>query len=147
MLGAQLAYAGAVVIISILFLVSQAAIYFFCKEKQRDEKQEEVSEEDWSLRFIQNRHGRNKQLLSHRHRHVPLLYRFRFTHRYRSKLLLFTLFVWCRRLYGDQDVSRLCIRYAFSTSLLPDVSQGIQRSKSSLFLLSSSLLLTSYSSS
>lgn len=62
MLGAQKAYAAAGVVVSILFLVSQGAIYFACKEKARDEKQEEISSKtrllDLFTMVIQN-----KQLL------------------------------------------------------------------------------------
>ena len=62
MIGAQLAYGSCAVVIAILFLASQAAIYFFCKEKQRDEKQEEVSEKTGLLDLFKIV-GRNKQLL------------------------------------------------------------------------------------
>ena len=62
MLGAQTAYAGVSVIISILFLVSQAAIYFFCQEKERDAKQEEISEESHFLDLFKIV-IQNKQLL------------------------------------------------------------------------------------
>lgn len=48
--------------ISILFLVSQAAIFFFCKEKKRDSKQEEVSEQAKILDLFTTV-WRNKQLL------------------------------------------------------------------------------------
>lgn len=37
-------YRWAAIIVAILFLISQALIFFFCKEKQRDPKQDEISQ-------------------------------------------------------------------------------------------------------
>src|SRR5574344_2090507 len=37
-------YRYAAIIVAILFLISQALIFFFCKEKQRDPKQDEISQ-------------------------------------------------------------------------------------------------------
>lgn len=55
-------YAWAGIIVAILFLVSQLAIYFLCKEKKRDPKQEEVSEKSTILDLFKIV-GKNKQLL------------------------------------------------------------------------------------
>ena len=62
MLGAQTAYAYAGVIVSILFLVSQALIFFLCKEKERDPVQEEASEKTHFLDLFKMV-KENKQLL------------------------------------------------------------------------------------
>lgn len=62
MLGAKTAYAYSAVVTSILFLVSQSLIFFCCREKERDPKQEEISEETHLLdlfRMVK----KNKQLL------------------------------------------------------------------------------------
>lgn len=61
-LGAKTAYAYTAVIISILFLISQSLIFFVCQEKERDKKQEEISEDTHFLdlfRMVK----KNKQLL------------------------------------------------------------------------------------
>ncbi len=62
MLGAQTAYAGSGIVVSVLFLVSQAAIYFFCQERERDAKQEEISENSHFLDLFKIV-IKNKQLL------------------------------------------------------------------------------------
>lgn len=62
MLGAQTAYAYSGVVVAVLFLFSQSLIFFFCHEKERDPKQEEVSEKTHFLdlfRMVK----KNKQLL------------------------------------------------------------------------------------
>lgn len=62
MLGAQTAYAYSGVVVAVLFLISQSLIFFFCHEKERDPKQEEVSEKTHFLdlfRMVK----KNKQLL------------------------------------------------------------------------------------
>lgn len=62
MLGAQKAYAWAGVVIAILFLVSQSLIFFFCKERERDKKQEEISSKTHFLDMFKMV-IKNKQLL------------------------------------------------------------------------------------
>ncbi len=61
-LGAQTSYAVSAVVVSILFLVSQALIYFLCQERERDAKQEEISEQTHFLDLFKIV-GQNKQLL------------------------------------------------------------------------------------
>jgi Na+/melibiose symporter-like transporter len=55
-------YAGAATLVAILFLASQLAIYFLCKEKKRDPKQEEASEKSTLLDLFKIV-IKNKQLL------------------------------------------------------------------------------------
>lgn len=55
-------YAGAATIVALLFLASQLAIFFLCKEKKSDPKQEEVSEKS-SILDLFRIVGKNKQLL------------------------------------------------------------------------------------
>lgn len=62
LLGAQTAYMSTAIVISILFLASQTLIYFVCQEKERDVKQEEISEETHFLDLFKIV-GKNKQLL------------------------------------------------------------------------------------
>ena len=62
MLGAQKAYAWAGIVIAILFLVSQSLIFFFCKERERDKKQEEISSKTHFLDMFKMV-IKNKQLL------------------------------------------------------------------------------------
>lgn len=62
MLGAKTAYAWTGILISVLFLISQAAIYFFCKEREKDPEQEEVSSETHFLDMFKMV-IKNKQLL------------------------------------------------------------------------------------
>lgn len=61
-MGAQSAYAASGIVVAILFVLSQVAIYFFCKEKQRDEEQEKVSEDSHFLDLFRIV-IKNKQLL------------------------------------------------------------------------------------
>ena len=49
------------VVVSILFLVSQAVVFFFCQEKARDLKQEEASEKS-SLADLFKVVGKNPQV-------------------------------------------------------------------------------------
>ena len=43
-IGSAAVYAGMAIVVSLLFLASQTAVFFFCQEKARDLKQEEASE-------------------------------------------------------------------------------------------------------
>lgn len=61
-IGAGTVYGVIAIAIAILFLVSQAAIFFFCQEKKRDAAQEEVSENTKLLDLFRIV-WRNKQLL------------------------------------------------------------------------------------
>ena len=61
-LGARSSYLMTGIFVAILFLISQAAIYFFCPEKKRDAKQEEVSENSHLLDLFKIVF-KNKQLL------------------------------------------------------------------------------------
>lgn len=60
--GAGTVYMIIAIAASILFLISQAAVYFLCKEKKRDPKQEEISEQTHFLDLFKVV-WRNKQLL------------------------------------------------------------------------------------
>ncbi|MFA6830413.1 MAG: MFS transporter, partial [Bacilli bacterium] len=55
-------YAATGIITAALFLISQALVFFFCKEKKRDPKQEEVSSQTHFLDLFKIV-GKNKQLL------------------------------------------------------------------------------------
>jgi len=59
--GAATVYAVMAVVVSILFLVSQAVVFFFCQEKARDLKQEEASEKS-SLADLFKVVGKNPQV-------------------------------------------------------------------------------------
>ena len=59
--GAAAVYAVMAVVVSLLFLVSQAAVFFFCQEKARDLKQEEASEKS-SLADLFKVVGKNPQV-------------------------------------------------------------------------------------
>ncbi len=59
--GAGEVYAIISIVCSILFLLGQAAIYFFCQERKRDIKQEEISEQSHFLDLFKIV-GKNKQL-------------------------------------------------------------------------------------
>lgn len=61
-LGAQVAYAAAAIVIAILFLVSQTLIFFLCRERERDAKQEEISSKTHFLDLFKMV-IKNKQLL------------------------------------------------------------------------------------
>ena len=59
--GAAAVYAVMAVVVSLLFLASQAAVFFFCQEKARDLKQEEASEKS-SLADLFKVVGKNPQV-------------------------------------------------------------------------------------
>ena len=59
--GAAAVYAVMAVVVSLLFLASQAAVFFFCQEKARDLKQEEASEKS-SLVDLFKVVGKNPQV-------------------------------------------------------------------------------------
>lgn len=61
-LGTKGAYLLAGIFVAVLFFVSQAAIYFYCPERQRDAKQEEISENSHLLDLFKIV-LQNKQLL------------------------------------------------------------------------------------
>lgn len=60
--GAGTVYMIIAITASVLFLLSQLAIFFFCKEKERDPEQEKISEQTHFLDLFKVV-GRNKQLL------------------------------------------------------------------------------------
>lgn len=60
-IGAAPVYAWLAVVTSVLFLVSQSLVFFLCKEKKRDPKQEEVSEKTKFLDLFKII-GKNSQL-------------------------------------------------------------------------------------
>ena len=62
MLGAQTAYMYAGIVISLLFLISQSLIFFCCRERERDPKQEKISENTHLLDLFRMV-IQNKQLL------------------------------------------------------------------------------------
>ena len=59
--GAAAIYAVMAIVVSLLFLASQAAVFFFCQEKARDLKQEEASEKS-SLADLFKVVGKNPQI-------------------------------------------------------------------------------------
>lgn len=60
--GAGTVYMIIAIVASVLFLLSQIAIFFFCQEKERDPEQEKISEKTHFLDLFKVV-GRNKQLL------------------------------------------------------------------------------------
>ena len=120
MLGAQTAYAYAGVIVSILFLVSQALIFFLCKEKERDPVQEEASEKTHFLDLF--------KMVKENNRDAFVLLCCWYAHRYRIELLLLALRIrnLQRRYHGYCLINCLCLRNSVSPVLLSSLIQEIQ---------------------